>query len=347
MPPQATGSVKVIRDFVKQNKANIVSKNGKKPHIAPKHEPEVKPPEPSMKIKKKTYTVKTKARTGLVPEPVVDESAPPKFAALSPNMFRKTTFVKETLQKEIKIPKIDRRRPSMRFDPAYNRNIPIYMDIPDLYAIKKRPPTPKDPFTKYRYVVKVEVPEEEKARYVFIPRPKTPKNYLPRPKSSNRYVCVQDANRTERYCVGRKRFVKSVFKPKERYMYKPRPSPAKNFKPRPKSGKRYKKRYSYPTQQKTVFKFIGRYKYEPRPPTPKNHLPRPKSGDRYVYERPEGDECVPDILNPYKRKSIFKPQSRYSHNKRPKSVKNYNPKPKSSDRYITGSSRGYIANIIQ
>ena len=76
--------------------------------------------------------------------PVVDETNAHKCAALSPEVFSKSTFATEVLQQEIKIPQLNIRRPYMRFDPAYNRKLPVYM-----------------------------------ARYIFVPRPKTPKNYLP------------------------------------------------------------------------------------------------------------------------------------------------------------------------
>ena len=75
---------------------------------------------------------------------------------------------------------------------------------------------------------------------------------------------------------------KSVFKPKERYFYKPRPVTPKNYKPKPKAGVRYKKRYVYPSKPKTIFKYVGCYKYRPRPVSAKNHRPKPKLSNRYV-----------------------------------------------------------------
>ena len=269
-----------------------------------------------------------------MPEPI-DQTQARKFAALSPKVFRKTTFLTEVLQREIKIPKLDMRRPSMRFDPAYNRKLPLYLDIPELYTIKKRPATPKDPMSRYRCVAKLEGKKDTRARYVFVPRPKTPKNHIPRPKSGNRYLFVESTNKRARYKKERNGPVKSVFRPKERYMYKPRPSTPKNYKPRPKSGKRYNKRYSFPASKKTVFKFIGRYKYEPRPPTPKNFLPRPKSSNRYVSLTKNNEDTLVKIEpNPYQRKSIFKPSGKYIYKGRPRSAKNLNPRPKSSNRYI-------------
>ena len=91
-----------------------------------------------------------------MPEPVFDETNAHKLSALSPKLFCKTTFATEVLQQEIKIPQLNMRRPSMRFDPAYNRKLPVNMDIPDLYTIKNRPATPKDPMTRSGYVAKMQ-----------------------------------------------------------------------------------------------------------------------------------------------------------------------------------------------
>lgn len=42
---------------------------------------------------------------------------------------------------------------------------------------------------RYRYVARLsEGPSGQVPRYKYVPRPKTPKNYNPRPKSSNRYA---------------------------------------------------------------------------------------------------------------------------------------------------------------
>ena len=90
-------------------------------------------------------------------------------------VINETTFATEVLQRESKIPQLNMRRPSVRCVPAYNRRLP--MDIPDFYTIKKRPATPKNPVSRYHY--KIQGMGESKARYVFVPRPKAAKNYLP------------------------------------------------------------------------------------------------------------------------------------------------------------------------
>ena len=337
MPPLTNfnAPVRIARNFIKQNKENLGNKALKKVNVSSKADDTRENPnriKPDKIMNKKSQKVPQQIH--LMPEPVVDETNARKFAALSPKVFRKTSFAIEVLQREIKIPQLNMRRPSMRFDPAYNRKLPVYMDIPDLYTIKKRPATPKDPMSRYRYVAKVEGKGKEKARYIFVPRPKTPKNYLPRPKSSNRYVCVESASKGTRYQKGRKGFVKSVFKSKERYLYKPRPSTPKNYKPRPKYGKRYTKRYSYPMHGKTVFKYIGRYQYVERPPTPKNFLPRPKSSNRYNCANKHKEDALTKVEpNPYKLRSIFKPKTQYVYKERLASAKNLNPRPKSSNRY--------------
>ena len=106
--------------------------------------------------------------------------------------------------------------------------------------------------------------------------------------------------------------MKSVFKLKQRYQYRSRPLTPKNFKPRPKSGLRYKRRYTFPSSRprKSVFRYVGIYKYEPRPGTTKNYCPRPKSSNRYICHR-EGSSK--DIINPYQKRSIFKPKVRYQY----------------------------------
>ena len=323
MPPLTSLNtpVRISRNFIKQNISNLGAKAEKKLNVLTSIQKDIKT---NTKTKDKT---KSKHK----PESVMVQTN--KFVALSPNVFRKSTFGPEALRTEIKKPKIDMRRPSLRFDPAYKRSLPVYLDIPDLYTIKKTPAIPRDPFSRYKYVAKLEGTEvsETKARYVFIPRPKTPKNYLPRPKSGNRYLYVKSASKGERYKRGSKELVKSVFKPKERYVYKSRPSTPKNYKPRPKSGKRYTKRYSFPGPKKTVFKYIGRYQYMPRPPTPQNFIPRPKSCNRYIFSaKLYRAKSHPTAANPYERKSIFKPQCKYVYKVKPGSGRISHSRPKSS-----------------
>ena len=126
--------VRMVKNFIQQNKANLASRTLKRANIVSKVENkndlkndsvDIKPEN----IKKDTY--RNTARNSLMPGPVVDETKAYNFAALSPKVFRKTTFATEVLQREIKIPKLNMRRPSMRFDPAYNRKLPVYLDIPD------------------------------------------------------------------------------------------------------------------------------------------------------------------------------------------------------------------------
>ena len=138
MSPQQ--AVRIVKNFIKQNKANLASRAGKRASVPSKVEVKNESKEDPIIIKseniKKNTTkeapVKTTAKNSLMPEPI-DETKARKFAALSPKVFRKTTFLTEVLQREIKIPKLDMRRPSMRFDPAYNRKLPLYLDIPELY----------------------------------------------------------------------------------------------------------------------------------------------------------------------------------------------------------------------
>ena len=324
MPPLTNFNtpVRIGRNFIKQNIVNLGAKKERKPN-------ELSNKQKDIKTNTKTAD---KTRSKLQPDSAAVQTN--KFVALSPNVFRKSIIGSEALKTEIKKPQIDIRRQSLRFDPAYKRSLPLYLDIPDLYTIKKAPSIPRDPFSRYKYVAKLEGTEvsETKARYVFIPRPKTPKNYLPRPKSGNRYLYVKSASKGERYQKGRKEVVKSVFKPKERYVYKSRPSTPKNYKPRPKSGKRYTKRYSYPGPRKTVFKYIGRYQYIPRPPTPKNFIPRPKSCNRYICStKIYKIQSRPTEANPYERKSIFKPHCKYVCKVKPASDRISNSRPKSSD----------------
>ena len=291
-----------------------------------------------------------------------NDSKKVQFAAVSPKMFRKPAISPELFQSKIKKPTVNERRPSMRFDPAFNRKAPVYLDIPDLYTRRKR--SEMDPISYHQGVGRIQNLDGGKSSYIFVPRPKTPRKYEPQTSSSNRYVRVEN----------------------QRYTYKPRPLTPKNFKPRPKSSGRYVKRYSYPTARKNVFKFIGRYKYVPRPKTPKNYLPRPKSSNRYVAikEAPEkkhgsyiykqspqtpkdfkpspktGERYKKRYTFPAPRRAVFKfigrytckqnqcnPQRvvpegnryvcskniRYIYKERPKSAKNFNPRPKSGFRY--------------
>jgi len=348
-------SVRVRKDFIKLNK-EIMGKMTKKKKIIENDQNEKLKESHQEKIKEE---IKIKPiRSNLK----ANDSKTVQFAAVSPKVFRKSTISSELFQNEIKKPKLDQRRPSMRFDPAFNRRAPVYLDIPDLYTRRKR--SEMDPISYHQGVVKVEGSEGGKSSYFFVPRPKTPRKYEPQTSSSNRYVRVE----------------------KRRYTYIPRPATPKNYKPRPKSSRRYVKRYSYPAARKTVFKFIGRYKYEPRPKTPKNYLPRPKSSSRYVSvkeapeqkhgsyiyrQRPqtpknfkpspkEGDRYKKRYTFPAPRRTVFKfigrytckqnqsnphrvcsggnryvysENKRYIYKSRPKSAKNFNPRPKSGIRY--------------
>ena len=370
-----TAPVRIVKNFIRQNKANMTSKSVKKTSIVSKVENKNEPSKNAANADYKTKSTVSEikpVRMNLKP----DESKMVKFAALSPNVFRKTAFSTKALQREIEIPKLDMRRPSMRFDPAYHRKLPVYLDIPDLYATKKR--AVKDPNSLSHGVAKLEGENGEKGRYVFVPRPRTPKKYQPQPESSHRYVRVAN----------------------QRYVYEPRPPTPKNYKPRPKSGNIYAKRYSFPTARKSVFRFIGRYQYEARPPSPKNYLPRPKSSNRYLcktdkscngigkvsdgslsYQRPKsGNRYVKRYTYPAPKRTIFKYIGRYKYEKqqrnsqrprsggkqinryeytankrymfmsRPETPKNYKPKPKSgiryTKRYTYPTSRKTIVKFI-
>ena len=52
---------------------------------------------------------------------------------------------------------------------------------------------------RYRFIARIsDGPSGQTPRYKYVPRPKTPKNYNPRPKSSNRYIYIDP---TKRYKV--------------------------------------------------------------------------------------------------------------------------------------------------
>ena len=323
MPPLSRFNtpVRISRNFIKENILNLGLKAEKKPAVW------------INKVKHIKSSTKVKEKITSNQQPCTNVVQTNKFAALSSNVFRKSPIGSESLKSEIKEPEIDIGGKSLQFDPAYKRNLPIYLDIPNLYTIKKTPAIHRVPFSRYKYKAKIEETElsEPKARYVYIPRPKTPRNYLPRPKSGNRYLYVKSASNGERYQKGKKEVVKSVFKPKERYVYKSRPSTPKNYNPRPKSGKRNTKRYSYPGPKKTVFKYIGRYQYVARPPSPKNFLPRPKSSNRYICSTKINKmQSQPTEENPYERRSIFKPQCKYVYKVKQESERISHSQPKSS-----------------
>ena len=316
MPPLSRFNtpVRISRNFIKENILNLGLKAEEKPIVW------------INKVKHIKSSTKAKEKIPSNLQPCSNVVQTNKFAALSSNVFRKSPIGSKSLKTEIKGPEIDIGGNFLQFEPAY-------LDIPNLYTIKKTPAVHRVPFSRYKYVSKKEETElsEPKARYVYIPRPKTPRNYLPRPKSGHRYLYVKSASNGERYQKGKKEVVKSVFKPKERYVYKSRPSTPKNYKPRPKSGKRYTKRYSFPGPKKTVLKYIGRYQYMPRPPTPHNFIPRPKSCNRYICSaKLYKAKSHPTAANPYERKSIFKPQCKYVYKVKPGSERIPHSQPKSS-----------------
>ena len=132
----------------------------------------------------------------MIPEEII--TAP--YVTVSPRIFRKNVFHTNRLQKEIIVGKKGSFK-GIEFDPALQRKAPIYLDIPNLYTRKRLSPvipetqivTEKETEAekiKYQYVAEKKVVAEVKPRYIYIPRPVTPKNYNPRPKSSNRYVFV-------------------------------------------------------------------------------------------------------------------------------------------------------------
>ena len=119
---------------------------------------------------------------------------------------------------------------------------------------------------------------------MYKPRPSTPKNYNPKPKSGKQY--------TKRYSYPVTR--KTVLKFIGHYKYTARPSTPKNYVPRPKSCKRYITKpvedemtmvETNPYQQRSVFKPKCTYNYKGRPESTKNFNPRPKSSYRYTVER--------------------------------------------------------------
>ena len=103
-----------------------------------------------------------------------------------------------------------------------------------------------------------------KQRYQYTPRPCTPKNFKPRPKSGpSRYK--------RRYTFPASRPRKTVFRYVGSYKYEPRPGTPKNYCPRPKSGNRYicprPEPYTdayNPYLKKSIFKPKVRYQYVPK-----------------------------------------------------------------------------------
>ena len=133
----------------------------------------------------------------MIPE---EEIITAPYVTVSPRIFRKNVFHTNRLQKEIIVGKKGSFK-GIEFDPALQRKAPIYLDIPNLYTRKRLSPvipetqivTEKETEAetiRYQYVAEKKVVAEVKPRYIYIPRPVTPKNYNPRPKSSNRYVFV-------------------------------------------------------------------------------------------------------------------------------------------------------------
>ena len=122
-----------------------------------------------------------------------EETLMTKYIAVSPRIFRKNIFHTNRLQKEIIVGKQGSFK-AIEFDPALQRKAPIYLDIPNLYTRKRYhldlSSQEVEERKRYKYVPEQEVLEDDNPRYVYIPRPVTPKNYNPRPKSSNRYVFV-------------------------------------------------------------------------------------------------------------------------------------------------------------
>ena len=274
------------------------------------------------KVTSKNSKRGTKEKLEAKSEPIVgqtleqnDLKKTAKFIAVSPNVFRKERNLSGILQTEIRVPSKTRKR-SVCFDPTYVGMWPTQMDIPHLYTLKRTYEPMENqklsPMSKYKYVRKSKptLALQSRPRYVFVKRPKTPKNFLPRPKSSNRYEFVSKKDQ-ERYRKGSKGPCRSVFKPKTRYLYRPKSGLPQNFRPRPKSSRRFERRYKFPAGARSLVRNITRYSFKPRPRSARNYLPRPKSSNRYVPARIGSTEIISDQMNPYEKKSVIRPLQRY------------------------------------
>ena len=119
------------------------------------------------------------------------------YISVSPKIFRKNAFQKNKLQRSIIVNTTGNK--GINFDPSHERSAPIYLDIPNLYKPRKSQGSKlqKNVQRRYKYVGKI-LPSSEYEhgpRYKFLPRPTTPKNFNPRPKSGCRYVYIGSKNR--------------------------------------------------------------------------------------------------------------------------------------------------------
>ena len=245
----AAAQFRALRAFKPKLKPAKTTKKKETPKLAEeevetKSVAKAKPEKPKKDKKKSEKPDKAKSETEA---PVaLEPTNATKFMAVSPKVFRKQRDLSLVLQPAVRLPEKQRKR-YICFDSTYSGLWPTSIDIPNLYTLKKTYEPMENqtlsPMSKYKVTLKVRQALSQQsagARYVFVKRPKTPKNFLPRPKSSDRYEFVTQKE-SKRYEKGQK--LRSVFVPKTRYQYRPRSAPKLNLQPRPKSSNRYLRKY--------------------------------------------------------------------------------------------------------